>query len=748
MADQVLELLIRGRDQSNAAFASLDKNMKAAEAQQVKTAKAMEGGTEKAAKFADGLDRTTKKLAGLGEAAGLPADKLRLLSDVSDVAANGLEGLTKGTVGFNSASLGAAGAGLALGTAIGSWLNTFPAVQHAVDNLRDSIISLATGVEKTDEMAQAMHGIDDFQKRMAKSNDEAVTRQIASMKKAGKSIEEIAELYKKSDPAARTAIDRTIELGEAHKKAAAAAKEHAAETKRVEDAWKAIVKPFKELTQSGSKADLDVKLMAAFEALGPLSKASVTDVAAVADALRKMGQEGEQAARDLTDAFKAANGFSILGSGKGNLGGLLKDVPEFVPITKATRTVTLDLQFVEKETQDWRQELLGVADVFQQIGGSGGGLIGDVLSGVVNVSDSIKQWEKAGKGFGGTLAKIGAVGGILGTAFSVGKGIAGLFGDKEHMRVNDLRDEFIKSEGGLDALNKRAHEAGLTLDQLLNAKKVDDYNDAVKNLTDTFDLQKEAENKTLAAMQEFGISIDEMGPRFAQQQLDKQAATLFEKWELLRTAGADYNTLVEHMGPNLNAYVQDAIKAGATIPESFRPVIDQMIQHGELLDENGNAYKSTEEAGITFAQSMTEAMVAAGKATERLVKLLEQMLGLSGREVTIPVNFPTAGEGGQGGGRFRGGGEGMADGDRTITGWGVPAVLHGTSSNPEFVSRGDQIRDHLRAVIAEGGGYNASGPIYVKTGDTYLDGQMVARGVMRRMDAGKARSKQPLRRGR
>jgi len=329
--------------------------------------------------------------------------------------------------------------------------------------------------------------------------------------------------------------------------------------------------------------------------------------------------------------------------------------------------------------------------------------------------------------------------------FGIGKSLVGalLGGQQEHKQVNDMRDQFIAAAGGLDALNKKAHAAGLTLDQLLNAKKVDTFNAAVAQLNGQFDLQGQAQKELQSAIDKYGISIDELGPKFAQQKLDEQAQSLLKSWDLLSAAGVSYDPLIQKMGPDLTAYVQQAISAGSTIPESFRPVIEQMIQHGELLDENGEAYTSAEDAGVTFAQSMTEAMAASTKATLDLVNAIRQLFGMSGQSVDIPINFPTAG-GEDGGGH--GPGPLHAAGGAFVTSWGVPAVLHGTPSNPEFVARHEELRALIaQAMSAAGGGGQAGGAPIVIHNHTHMDGKEATRVITRRIATGQGRNKQPLR---
>jgi hypothetical protein len=157
----------------------------------------------------------------------------------------------------------------------------------------------------------------------------------------------------------------------------------------------------------------------------------------------------------LGGGASGGNWFTNLFKGKaGNLaGGLLGMLPGLIP---------------------------GLSGRGSSIGGSAGSLIGSLV--------------------GGPLAPIlGPIGGFLGGA--IGK----LFGKGEGAKVNDLRDDFVSSAGGIHELNKQAQAAGLTLDRLLKARKVKDFEAAVKELTGAIEEQGrktlEAEQKAAQAKQ-------------------------------------------------------------------------------------------------------------------------------------------------------------------------------------------------------------------------------------------------------
>jgi hypothetical protein len=101
--------------------------------------------TERAAKLADGIGKVSTTLARSASAFGLPAQALRTLDDVMDVTELGFQNLTKSAVGFNAASAGVVGAGLAIGTALGTMLRQIDSVRLAADRAAISLHRMMFG---------------------------------------------------------------------------------------------------------------------------------------------------------------------------------------------------------------------------------------------------------------------------------------------------------------------------------------------------------------------------------------------------------------------------------------------------------------------------------------------------------------------------------------------------------------------------------------------------------------------------
>jgi hypothetical protein len=93
----------------------------------------------------------------------------------------------------------------------------------------------------------------------------------------------------------------------------------------------------------------------------------------------------------------------------------------------------------------------------------------------------------------------------------------------------------------------------------------------------------------------------------------------------------------------------------------MKPMIDRMIELGLLTDESGEAFESAEEAGVTYAKTMTQNFQDLTEAIKHLARALghdiPDAIDKIPRDVDIDINYRENGRtGGGGGGRDDGGG--------------------------------------------------------------------------------------------
>jgi len=222
--------------------------------------------------------------------------------------------------------------------------------------------------------------------------------------------------------------------------------------------------------------------------------------------------------------------------------------------------------------------------------------------------------EKLGAAIGSVMPGLGTLLGSFGGQLA-DKLFGGIF-KNEGRKVNDLRDAFVASAGGIHELNVKAHEAGLTLDRLLAAKKVKDFEAAVAELNAAFG-QTEADTALARqAMDEWGISAQDAGQKFAQADMDETANAMLAKLKAATRAGVDLSAIVTHAGDDYGRMVHQAIRTGTTISDEFKPVLAAMIDAGTLVDENGE--KFTDLSQIPFGTTITGAVEDVAAALREL----------------------------------------------------------------------------------------------------------------------------------
>jgi hypothetical protein len=157
----------------------------------------------------------------------------------------------------------------------------------------------------------------------------------------------------------------------------------------------------------------------------------------------------------------------------------------------------------------------------------------------------------------------------------------------------------------------------------------------------TASLQEETDAREFlqATIEKYGITIEQLGPKWAQQQLIDQAQQLGKEYTALVTSGIDVGTVIEKMGANMSAFVQQAKATGAEVPEAMRPMLQKFVDAGQLVDETGQAI--TDLTGINFSMTLSEGFQ---KVIDKLQLLIDKITGDLGNALTnipSPVIRPT-----------------------------------------------------------------------------------------------------------
>jgi len=355
---------------------------------------------------------------------------------------------------------------------------------------------------------------------------------------------------------------------------------------------------------------------------------------------REFADVAEQMKRDAAATAVAAKETeqfnTILRHGASDLELFARNVPPVGQLVKASAQTLEQATPIFKGFGTFLKTQLGdsILKAFQG-GGDIAGSIGSSLGGFLTRAGGGLQQAVSGvfgeKGFGKWIgdalgSALPGIGSLLG---GLGAKLFGKLFDNPEKQINPIREAFVQAAGGLDELNQKAAAAGVTLTQLLDAKNPQQYEAAIKSLQAAFDVQTQSMAALDEATKRYGFTIEELGPALQRQELDKQAQQLFKDWEVLNAAGINTVAITNRMADATNAYLHQALKVGAEVPEAMRPMLEQMVQAGQLYDANGNKIEHLEDAGISFSMTMSQGFKQLIAEVGKLTDAISRGLGLA-----------------------------------------------------------------------------------------------------------------------
>ena len=290
------------------------------------------------------------------------------------------------------------------------------------------------------------------------------------------------------------------------------------------------------------------------------------------------------------------------------------------------------------------------------VGGGIGGFLGrnkaqlGVLAGSLAsqfLPGRLGEVSRGAFGMAGQGAGIGAMFGPHGAA--VGAGIGALVGGLSSLFGGRGKDKKAigSAMGGADfkAMQADADRLGISMDKVFSAKKVKDFEAAVANVNKQITESEATSTRVQSAMERWGLTIEDMGIKFQQNQMNETALSLAQDFVDLGNAGADTTKLLEKMAPTLSDFVAKSKTMGTEVPREMKPVLEGAQKLGLLFDANGD--KLTDEAfgAITWAQTMTQGFDKVETAINRLTNAILGMGDAFDRSAESASDFADAAAG-------------------------------------------------------------------------------------------------------
>lgn len=239
------------------------------------------------------------------------------------------------------------------------------------------------------------------------------------------------------------------------------------------------------------------------------------------------------------------------------------------------------------------------------------------------------------------FAAVGSVFGPWGTA--IGAGVGAIYGwikaGQDARKANDLRDAFQATFGSVEKMDAALRKVGMTAREVFNARSVAEFKAEVEEFNRRLDVQKQAYDDLMDAVQRYGFSTEQLGPILGRQKLSEQLQQIYKDWQLLTAAQIDSNEVAEHMADSVNDLLHQYTKLGLEVPLELKPILQKLIDMGLLVDENGD--KITDLKDIKFSETMSQGFDRVANAIKEMTDLLKGFLGVVKDSADQVRNFPT-----------------------------------------------------------------------------------------------------------
>jgi len=199
-----------------------------------------------------------------------------------------------------------------------------------------------------------------------------------------------------------------------------------------------------------------------------------------------------------------------------------------------------------------------------------------------------------------------------------------------------IRDAFL-------ATGRTAAEAEQVTLRLWDTKNPQAYKGAIDEINAVMNEQAADQQRAKELIDEYGIAIDQLGPKWRAQQLGDEAKSLMNDYRLMvDVLGVQAPQAMTLMAGKMSAFVQQSVQASTEIPANMQPMLQQMADMGLLTDENGNKITDLKDYGVTFAETFGQGVDRiVAKFDELIARLTESADGIKAipDSKTVDVNY-------------------------------------------------------------------------------------------------------------
>jgi hypothetical protein len=280
-----------------------------------------------------------------------------------------------------------------------------------------------------------------------------------------------------------------------------------------------------------------------------------------------------------------------------------------------------------------------IKGVASAVGAAVGGSIGTAIGGPIGGAIGSALGSLAGP----LVGKIGQLLGIGATEYEKRMRAAAT----ETMK---LQQQLVAGHGGMAQLIIDADLVGIKITEAFNWEDPE----ALKNIVGELDQKTQLLN---SAMEEYGFSWQDLGDKARSAKLSQLFDDLYAKTDILRTAGIDYHTILERQADDYSKLVQSAIRTGTEIPAAMQQTLQDLVDMGKLVDENGVAFQDLSK--ISWAKTLTQGFDEVTDAIYQLTDAITRGVGGAlddiGRRVVHPKIEPVYDSGDSASGAATGG---------------------------------------------------------------------------------------------